>query len=363
MPIIGASRREDVAPRFKSLGKLKKGAPKGDGLRDLEYFRFAPKDNDATLMKAFAGAYGEEPVSLQPIYLPHDTMEQNFSSWRELYGQNGLCKVRCNGSEWVDWIEGNAHRHGLKPCDKEFKDTKNRCPECPLKPVGRLEVILPELWYTGHIGLVTVETHSWNDIATIAGKLVQWEPLQGRPFILWREDTRIGVPIGEKRAAVEKSLIKIELTDERLVQMLESSQRAALVAQNPTDGPDWDEYADLEVELAEFADDEPPDIDYDGHEIDADAYDDLKEEQRIGKDPAELIAKGKAKMAEDALPAIDTPPNDWTEFYSRCTAQLNYQHRNHASKVKDEIWLQDPRPTWAELWEHMINHQHEKGRL
>jgi hypothetical protein len=104
--------------------------------------------------------------------------------------------------------------------------------------------------------------------------------------------------------------------------------------------------------------------DFSGGAMDADGYEDLKEE-RIGKDPAELIAQGKAQMEQDAVPTILAPPeeNDWTSFYSRCIEELGYKHPDHASRVKDEIWLKDPAPTWAELWEHMINHQHEKGRL
>lgn len=367
MPILGVSTRDDVDPRFRSLGKLKKGAPKREGLRDLEYFRFAPRDNDAALLKAFADAYDEEPTSLQPIYLPHATMEENFSSWRELYGQNGLCKVRCNGSEWVDWIDGNAHRHGLKPCDKEFKDTANRCPDCPLKPVGRLEIILPELWYAGYIGLVTVETHSWNDIATIAGKLVQWEPLQGRPFILWREDTRIGVPIKDKRAAVEKSLIKLELTDERLIEMLEQSQkRAELVDSNPipTDGPDWDEYADLETELAEPLDvdtvDEITAEDLSGGVMDADAYEDQRQEAKltVGKDPAELT------VDLDFEPDFSDwkPGKEWDRFRALARVRLGYSHERHVRNTMAKLISDDEKEslTYVSAWTRLADHQKSK---
>jgi len=322
--IIGVSRREDVTSRFKTLGKLKKGAPKSEGLSDLEYFRFDPAKDDAALLQAFEDAYGPEPQVLDRVYLPYDKMEQCFSSWRELYGQNGLCKVRCNGDVIVDWIEGNRHRHGHRICDKKFKDTENRCPDCPLKPVGRLEIILPELWEAGYIGLVTLETHSWNDIATIAGKLVQWEPLTGRPFKLWREDTRIGVPIKDRRAAMEHSLIKLELTDERLMLEFEAAKRRdreriegpALLEPGQGDG---DAPAVLIDEMTgeivgELSDDGQflyEDIDYDGEPL----YEAEQPPQPraklagVGKDPAELVKQGEAKMAEQ--PTVPDDGDHW----------------------------------------------------
>lgn len=229
MPIHGVSTRESLEPRFKSLGKLRKGGPKKNGRfgDDLDHFRFTSEES--VIVEAFYQAYGKEPSELV-VFLPFDLMERSFSSWRELYGQNGLVKIRCDGENWVDWIEGPQHYHGHKACDKEFLDPDNRCPRCPLKPVGRLEIIIPKLWEAGHIGLVTLETHSWNDIAHLSGKLVQYEPLTGKPFNLWRERTTIGAPNEKtgKRMAVTKPLVRIELTDERLVDELEAAQRRSL---------------------------------------------------------------------------------------------------------------------------------------
>jgi len=232
MPIKGLSRREDTSPRFVSLGKLVKGGPKtkdGKVGPDLEHFRFKPSNGDAhELEQAFFDSYGSEPNYIK-LYLPYDEMERSFSSWREDYGQNEMLKRRCDGECWVDWVEGPSRKHGYEPCTLPMKDSGNRCPECPLSYVGRLEIILPPLWEAGFIGLVTLETHSINDIGTIAGKLVQCEPLTGKEFILWREDRKMGVPIKGKRVAVEKSLIFIELTQEWLqMQYLEAAQRQAV---------------------------------------------------------------------------------------------------------------------------------------
>lgn len=355
MPIKGFER-EDLDPRFNSLGKLKKGAPKTEGLHDLEWFRFCPKDNNASLLKTFEGAYGPEPTRLE-IYLPRPTMEENFTYWRELYGQNELCKVRCNGSDWVDWIEGNAHRHGLKPCDKPYKDTANRCPDCPLKPVGRLEIILPEMWNAGYIGLITIETHSWNDIATIAGKLVQWEPLQGRPFTLWREDTRIGVPIKGKRARVEKSLIKIELTDERLKLLFEQSKQAARAQiEAPTPqvaaGPDWNEIdaepidADV-IDTVTAENNAPAEEIYAGGETDTDAYEDQHEEQQVGKDIGSIV------------------PRHWGELYEMAAKKYEIKERPHVISIvrkthPDFAQRGKGQPTITEAWNAFVTYEQSK---
>lgn len=229
MPILGVSDRGSVEPRFKNIGKLRKGGPKRNGQfgLDLDHFRFTSEQSE--VVSAFYEAYGKQPARLD-VFLPYDEMECCFSSWRELYGSNGLCKCRCDGSHWIDWIFEDKHHHGYRPCAKEFCDTENRCPECPLKPVGRLSVILPALWAAGHIGLVTVETHSWNDIAHLSAKLTQWEPLSGKPFTLWREQVKIGAPIDGRRAAVNKQLVKIELTDSYLQDVFNSDRQRAIEA-------------------------------------------------------------------------------------------------------------------------------------
>jgi len=245
MPIIGVSDRESIDPRFKEIGRLRKGSAKNGGRvgRDLDHFRFT--SNDPLVLKAFESAYGHEPESLR-VYLPYRTMEENFSSWRESYGANELCKMRCDGDYIVDWIAGDRHYHGHRLCTSELKDTENRCPGCPLEPKGRLNVILPALWEAGHFGVVLLVTGSWNDIGHITSKLVQWEPLQGREFILSRHRERIAVPIKGKRAAKEMPLVKIELADEWLMDKLLADRAEARSA--------W-------AILPERTGDEPPDDD------------------------------------------------------------------------------------------------------
>ncbi len=263
MPIKGLSTRDDLDPRFKEIGRLRKGAAK-NGNRpgpDLEYFRFVPDGDRADILRAFLDAYGKEPTHLQ-VYFPFDTMERNFSSWREEYGSNRLCKLRCDGERWHDWVDGDRHYHSRdgQECDRECRDSEAGCPGCPAAFVGRLSVILPELWYAGFVGLVTVLTSSKNDIATLAAKLAQNEPLTGKPFVLWRESERIGVPIKGKRAGVDKSLLHLELTEERLLLEFNAAREQAVARLEAPRQPT--------VNL----DDESPDIDYDGELLEGDEF-------------------------------------------------------------------------------------------
>jgi hypothetical protein len=230
MPITGLSDRASLDPRFKEVGRLRKGAAK-QGNRpgaDLDYLRYVPDSQHLESAVVFEELYGPEPTELE-VYFPFDQMERVFSSWREEYGQNRICKLRCDGARWHDWIEGDRHRHSEQgvECPKEYRDTENRCPLCPLAYSGRLSVILKPMWLKDQIGLITVMTSSINDIANLAAKLVQWEPLRGKPFRLWRETERIGVPIKGKRAARDSPLLHLELAKEWFLLEFHSSESRA----------------------------------------------------------------------------------------------------------------------------------------
>jgi hypothetical protein len=230
MAIKGISDRASLSPRYKRIGKLKKGTKKINGRvgKDLTYFRFAPENDDPTVGKIFFDIYGGEPGRLD-FYLPFPTMEENFSSRRDLHGANELLKEACDGDYLTDWVEGTRHYHGRKLCEKKFHDPENRCPGCPLDYSGFLSIILKPMWEAGQFGLIVVETHAINDIALIASKLAQNEPLSGKMFTLYRQARKIGVPNTKsgKRMAVKKSLLQIELADAWLLKQLEASSQEA----------------------------------------------------------------------------------------------------------------------------------------
>jgi len=280
MPIAGLSNREAVDPRFVEIGRLRKGGEKrkhGDKMisgEDLHYFRYVPNVRYQESAAVFERIYSKEPTELE-VFFPFDRMERVFSSWREAYGQNRLCKLRCDGARWHDWIEGDRHYHSEagRECDLPYRDTENKCPECPCQYSGRLQVILRPMWKAGQIGLVTVMTSSINDIAHLASKLVQWEPLTNKPFKLWRAPTRIGVPIKGKRAAKESNLLHLELEEDWMRETFFRAQAQAAAAL-------------LEAPEERLPFDEPPieDADYDAEIIEGDSF--LEEQPEPEPEPA-----------------------------------------------------------------------------
>jgi len=255
MPIRGLSTREDVRPSFPNIGKLRKGGPKqqnGQFGPDLDHFRFTSDDPD--IVAAFTAAYGEKPATL-PVVLLDETVENCFSSWREEYGRNQLCKRRCDGQFWTKWVDGSTVYTGEHECDFPFRDTDRHCPDCPATYVGRLEVILRELWEAGFIGLVTMETHSINDIGTISGVLVQNEPLGGKEFLLKRVERRIGAPNKKtgKRIAVNKWLVSLELTRDWVLRELDAAKYRRIAELNGLPPAALPAMIETTVEDAEFA--------------------------------------------------------------------------------------------------------------
>lgn len=380
MAIEGLSDRASLDPRFKEIGRIRKGAAKTGNRpgRDLDYFRYVPDSRHQKSAEIFEQIYSTEPTSLE-IHFPFDQMERVFGSWREAYGQNRLCKLRCDGARWHDWIEGDRHRHSTagRECDLECRDTPNRCPDCPLTYVGRLSVILKPMWEAGQIGLITLITSSVNDIGHLAAKLVQWEPLTGKPFTLWRETERIGAPINGKRAGVDSNLLHLELAEDRFLLEFQAAERRSyeqITAPRPAPapalvagerrGPDEIIYGnppdiDFDGELIEEYEQPTGDPllngDYHGTSMDAVAIEDLRED-----DEAE-----RARQEHVELPQFLVPPeeDDWTAFYTRAVEELNYDNRHHASIIKDRFWLKNPHPSWNDLWVQMVEHQAEKGHL
>lgn len=363
MPIQGISTREHIDPRFKTIGKLRKGGPKQGGRfgKDLDHFRFT--STDSFIVAAFHKAYTEEPNYLT-VYLPYDQMERNFTSWRELYGQSGLVKIRCDGENWVDWIDGPRHHHGERPCTKEFKDPQNRCPGCPLQPVGRLSLILPELWQADYIGIVTLETHGWNDISHIASKLVQWEPLTGKPFTLWRENAKIGAPNEKtgKRMAVTKSLVYIELTADYLAKQFQAAQHRALAALEIPEipaGNELDAYL-AAAEEAEFETLNQPESKSALTFDDPTLEDSLPSEVQENELPEAEIATGSLPPYEPVpFPDALTWEND--SFFASAIKLMGFEH---IGKVKGALlatfgprWetKATPRGAWAALNEHQAS--------
>ena len=98
----------------------------------------------------------------------------------------------------------------------------------------------------------------------------------------------------------------------------------------------------------------------------------------IGKDPADLIAQGKAAIeqkptepdeetpGEGKLDYDLTPPKDWTELWARVVTDLRFTHKNHARNTYEKIFpnatAKNP-PALEDAWNMLVQHQQEAGRL
>jgi hypothetical protein len=197
MPIKRLMQQTAAFPR---IGKLRKGATKPNDKqpgKDLEHFRF--DSDDPYAVERFEAAYGKEPRQIN-IYLPYETVEENFQTWQESYVAGGL-KHRCDGETCVIW---------QKP-DGTYSQEPTPCPG-GCKEVGRLSVIIPEL---ARLAYVTVETHSINDILHLTNNLQAALALRGSlagiPFVLSRRPQEISTPGKDgKRARYTKYMLFLE---------------------------------------------------------------------------------------------------------------------------------------------------------
>ena len=303
MAIKGLTTREDITPRFRTLGKLRKGGektPKGYG-PDLDHFRFT--SDDPGIVAAFADVYGAEPHAIN-VYLPYSTTEQNFPTWKEAWTAGGL-QHRCDGETVTIWLgqDGKYHRTP-KPCP-------GGCDE-----VGRLEVIIPELISAGYVGTVTMETHSLNDMIAITQVLLKAEELSGGDlrrvqFTLRRVPERISVPgWGDnkgKRQRVEKYLVKIEPAVDWAQAQMALTREPGAIAALPAPEDDTPEFNDaqLDADIAHAAE-----VVAQGATVNAAiaAVDYVKPETAAALDSAVKRAQAETQADPDPLSNYDATP-------------------------------------------------------
>lgn len=242
MPIKGLT--DSARNAFPCVGKLRKGGAMVEGPDgkkrmgpDLDYFRFTSERPEA--VKAFVDAYGEKPAQIN-VFLPHPTIDENFSCWKEKWVAGGLVH-RCDGEMMTLWLDNDGtYSRTPKPCDSVPAD-KNGC-----KAVGRLSVWIPELIQAGLIGYVTCETHGLNDVLSIQGSLLAAlemrgdnpKGLVGIQWVLKRVKEKISTPMQGKRVRREKWLVKLEPAKQWVTLQLEAARRETLALPAPKEHVD-----------------------------------------------------------------------------------------------------------------------------
>lgn len=341
-PIVGMTRRVDLqagAAHRLVYGELRKGGPKTDPKKpgpDLDHWRFTSERPE--VLAAFYAAYPGEPKVID-AYLPFDSLEKNFITWMEEYDAGGL-RHRCDGQTMYRWrgADGN-YQDGERPCPY-FSGQKERTKDQPgCKQVGRLFLVVPELVKAGHVGLVSMESHSINDLISITASLLDIEAKAGRlngilcsvmrvqetvSTPAWKEeDRRAG-----KRNRTTKHLVKIVPAAEWVMARLHSEAHEQMVlaggkpleierrSQNVED--DWGDDDD-DLDLPEFADPDLPDEQ--PEDVEDAEWGKLTPatEERANTPAAQIIARLRDLGRNDARPMDEaTSKKLWGHLSSLC---------------------------------------------
>ena len=256
MPIYGLTDANSL--RYGSglplIARLYKGAEKPEtGNRpgaDLKHFRVEFEPQYEWLAETWLALYGEHPTQFGRVFLAHNTLHEAFPTWKEEWNATSLLH-RCDGKTQARHYDANSSSYNNKPTPCAARGN----PACKCKPVGRLNLILPDLIETtGVMGFVSISTHSLHDILTISSYLndivCMAQKLTGIPFIFGRAQDEISVPKPNgrpgERIRVGKSLLYIHVdpdyTLSQFLPMLAKPQPLlpsgdGMVIQSSTDTP------------------------------------------------------------------------------------------------------------------------------
>jgi len=225
----------DRKPSFKEIGRLRKGAPKDQGLQDLKYFRPDFRPDEAQAYARFVDAYGTTPTRIN-IRLAFDDIERCWECYFMVYNTAGLMGKAgiVPGREGWWWIYFRNPKTGelsvkdaepATPFDPKLpvysyvaRSGKNAGKDIPVfaRPEGRLKVLIPELRL---INYVTLMTHSWYDCARIEEQLIGIQEVGKRmgmslpmvPLVLTRRPENVSIAFDGHKKIEEKWLINIDV--------------------------------------------------------------------------------------------------------------------------------------------------------
>jgi hypothetical protein len=291
----------DKARSFREIGRLRKGAPKSEGLKNLRYFRpdFRPGEEAAAAL--FAEVYGNQPTAVN-IRLAFDNIEEVWDPFFTVYTTAGMLGKAGGipGREGWWWIYLRDNKTGkivVKDGYPEMKfdptipvysyhsQKKNQDIAVFAKPEGKLKVLIPELQLLNYVTLVT---HSWYDIGRISENLAGIKDIAARggmplpmvKCVLSRRPEMISCNIDGKKSMREEYIINVDVNTDwagaqfRLMdtiipgKALPAPELPVLPAGIPDvawdDEPDEDEADEHEPELNPelFGDEPEPEIVY-----------------------------------------------------------------------------------------------------
>jgi hypothetical protein len=228
MPIVGLTDQNSYDPTrsMSMIGKIKKGAPKENGLKDLDYFRFDLQPNFAHYADVLAQLYTSEPKQFDDVIFVEHNPNKAFDSWYEKWGGGQQLKIRCDGQQIVKRMTDNfQHSYHPTPCINQPDKP------CGCKQVGRLCFVLSKFSFeTGVYGYFMLETHSIYDIGSIfqalTGVSEQFESIRNVQWVLERVPKEVNTPKQDRqgnitgRIKTTKSLLNIRPSEASIKQFI-----------------------------------------------------------------------------------------------------------------------------------------------
>ena len=247
MPIAGLT---NPPKSFLKLGQIRKGemremtsqsGKKYTAPVDLEYFRVTFRPDEKEIADEFLRIYGPQPTRIN-IRFPFKTIEEVWDANYECYSRGGLiAKAATKDDGTPYWIFYRDHENGeilvrngspvgmegiefmKKPIDVtlpvySYKDKQNKDVEAFLEPVGRLQVVVPEIAFL-KVGYLEFRPGSPKDIGAISRELAAIDMLarqagkdiSGIPMVLSRREETITKNIKGKLSQGESWLVHIEV--------------------------------------------------------------------------------------------------------------------------------------------------------
>ncbi len=261
MPIKGLTTETQAGAGLPLIARLYKGAEKEVRTnrqgkeyevvgKDLDYFRVEFEPQFEYLRELWTEMYGEQPTEFAPVFLAASTVDDAFQSWKEEWNASGTLLHRCDGEQQVAWWNGDSqcYMSARVGCASRLdpKTGEMMGAGCGCKPVGRLNIILPDfIQESGIFGTILVSTHSLNDIMIVHRYLSDIEgaygTISGVPFIFGRAKKEVSAPkqvkqgneyVRDGRIKVMKSLFYLhvapDFTRERLLPAMAGRTQPAL---------------------------------------------------------------------------------------------------------------------------------------
>lgn len=246
MPISGLT---NPPKSFLKIGQIRKGEMKEftrrDGSKysapvDLDHFRVTFRPDEKECAEEFMRVYGDAPRRIN-IRFPFKTIEENWDANYECYSKGGLIAKAGSNENGLYWIFYRNHsdgevlvRNGMpvgsdgrdffeKPIDVgapvySYIDKKGNSVLVYLEPVGRLQVVVPEIAHL-RVGYLEFRPGSPKDIAAISRELAAIEmlarqagrDLSGIPLALTRREETITKNLNGQLSQGQSWLVHIEL--------------------------------------------------------------------------------------------------------------------------------------------------------